>query len=135
MIHEQDNIKYTIEDNLLKGFIGESPFKKPIWNGEAIVEGWNSEDEAAYLDSLIPKYISKLNFKIGLLTNHNITNAHVQAFFDTLQDPLQVAQLELLWFESTFFERKDPNLVEFAPALGLTVDDVNEIFINFNGYN
>lgn len=135
MEYIQDNIRYIIEDNKVKKWFGNSPFQRPVWNGEAIVEGWTQEDEAALIDSQIPSKISKLNFKIGLLSNHGITNAQVQAFFDTLQDPFQVAQLELLWFESTFFERKDSNLVEFAPALGLTTEDLNAIFINFNGYN
>ena len=88
----------------------------------------------AELDARIPNQISKLNFKIGLLTNHGITNDMVQAFFNTLEDPIQKAMLELLWFESSFFERNDPNLVNFAPYLDLSEDDLKQIFINFNGY-
>lgn len=86
------------------------------------------------LDAKIPTQISKLNFKIGLLTNHGITNDMVQAFFDTLTDPIQKAKLELLWFESSFFERNDPNLINFAPYLGITQEDIKQIFIDFNGY-
>jgi hypothetical protein len=89
----------------------------------------------AEIDATIPNYISKLNFKIGLLTNHGITNAQVQAFFDSLEDVILREKLQLLWFESSFFERKDTNLVNFAPALGLTTEDLNSIFINFNGYD
>ena len=86
------------------------------------------------LDARTPNQISKLNFKIGLLTSHGITNDAVQAFFDTLTDPIQKATLELLWFESSFFERTDPNLLNFAPYLGLSEDDLKQIFINFDGY-
>ncbi len=134
MNHIQDNITYTIEDDLLKGWIGASPFKKPFWDGSKIIESWSSEDEEQAQDALIPNRISKLNFKLGLIENHGITNAQVQAFFNTLPDNEQKARLELLWFESTFFERKDPNLINFAPALGVTTADLNQIFIDFNGY-
>jgi hypothetical protein len=89
---------------------------------------------AEEIEARLPSQISKLNFKIGLLTNHGITNDQVQAFFNTLEDPMQKEKLELLWFESSFFERNDSNLVNFAPALGLTQEDLKTIFIDFDGY-
>lgn len=88
----------------------------------------------AELEALIPNQISKLNFKIGLLTNHGITNAQVQAFFDTIPNEMTRESLHLLWFESSFFERDDENLINFAPALGLTDQDLKNIFIQFEGY-
>jgi hypothetical protein len=86
------------------------------------------------LDARIPNQISILNFKKGLLLNHGITNDHVDEFFSTLQDPIQVAMLKLLWYEADFFERTDPNLVNFAPYLGLSEEDLKQIFIDFDGY-
>lgn len=86
------------------------------------------------IEARLPSQISKLNFKIGLLTNHGITNEQVQAFFNTLEDPIQKAKLELLWFESSFFELNDSDLVNFAPAFGLTQEDLKTIFIDFDGY-
>jgi len=118
---------------------------KPSYNTQtqklgSLIDGGNVftyeviELTEAELEARIPNQISKLNFKIGLLTNHGITNDVVQEFFSTLEDPIQKATLELLWFESSFFERNDPNLVNFAPALGLSVDDLKQIFIDFDGY-
>lgn len=45
MIYIQDNIEYKIEDDIVKGWKGTSPFKKPFWNGSAIIEGWTQEDQ------------------------------------------------------------------------------------------
>ena len=86
------------------------------------------------LDARIPSVISKLNFKKGLLINHGITNDSVQAFFDTLTDPILKAGLELSWYESTTFDRNDPDLINFAPQLGITEEDIKQIFIQYGGY-
>ena len=45
MKHIQDGITYTILDDVLKSYNGVSPFRKPIWDGEMIVEGWTEEDD------------------------------------------------------------------------------------------
>lgn len=45
MEYIQDNIKYKIEDNILKGWKGKSPFKKPFWNGTSIEESFTQADQ------------------------------------------------------------------------------------------
>ena len=52
MIYKQDGIDYKIENDVLKGWFGTSPFTKPTWNGSSIVEGWTQADQDA-LDEVI----------------------------------------------------------------------------------
>jgi len=41
----QDGISYKIENGLLKGWKGQSPFEKPILDNGAIIEGWTAQDQ------------------------------------------------------------------------------------------
>lgn len=43
--HEQGGTTYKIEDNLVKGWFGESEFTKPFWNGSSIEESWTPADQ------------------------------------------------------------------------------------------
>ena len=122
-------VKPVIGKNQKRGQLIDNPNDGGVTATYEVIDLTEEEIEAR-----LPSQISKLNFKIGLLTNHGITNEQVQAFFNTLEDPIQKAKLELLWFESSFFERNDTNLVNFAPALGLTQEDLKTIFIDFDGY-
>lgn len=66
MIHVQDDISYRIEDNELKGYVGESPFKKPIWNGSEIVEGWTQADEDDLLSETKDLRLKELHAKVNV---------------------------------------------------------------------
>ena len=85
------------------------------------------------LDNRIPSQLTKIQFKTGLLVNHGITNVVVQAFFDSLPESMTKQTLILGWNESTEFDRKDENLRNFAPYLGVTLEQLDQIFIDFNG--
>jgi hypothetical protein len=139
-------LNYRKADVLKKYEDGFRDVVQPIVNNEIERRGSiyfdNSNDVFTYyvftltaeeLDARIPTVISKLNFKTGLLMNHGITNAMVQAFFDTLTDPILKAGLELSWYESTTFDRTDANLINFAPQLGLTEEDLKQIFKQYSG--
>lgn len=60
MIHEQDNIKYRIVDDVLRGWRGTSPFKKPMWDGTSIVEGWTQADEDAEAEAIEERTVRAL---------------------------------------------------------------------------
>lgn len=47
----QDSVSYKIENGLLKGWKGQSPFKKPFWDGLLIIESWSVQDQNR-LDSI-----------------------------------------------------------------------------------
>ena len=83
------------------------------------------------LDSRIPSQLSKIQFKTGLLINHGITNVVVQAFFNTLNEGIEKETLILGWNESTVFDRKDQNLRNFAPEIGISLEQLDQIFIDY----
>jgi len=41
----QDGITYTIFNGIIKGWFGTSPFTKPFYDGNIIIESWTDEDE------------------------------------------------------------------------------------------
>ena len=83
------------------------------------------------VNDFVPEIISKLNFKLGLLTNHGITNAMVDQVISQVPDPIQKEMLNLLWYESTTIDRTDPEILQFAPILGLTEEDLEVICRDF----
>ena len=87
-----------------------------------------TEDE---LDAKIPSRISKLAFKTALLESHNISNGTVEQIFAGIEDENLVARLRLMWYEADFFEIDNPYLYQFAPALGITEEQIIKIFKNY----
>ncbi len=75
----QGDIKYKVVDGVLKGWIGTSPFKKPLYNGSIIVEGWTQVDEDAKTENeakqlkqeLIDKGVTVGDFHFSTITDIN----------------------------------------------------------------
>jgi len=80
------------------------------------------------LDAKIPMQISKLEFKLRLLTRHNITTSQVEQIIEGVEDSQQKEIIKLLYNDADFFERDNPYLYQFAPSLGLTEDDIKNLF-------
>jgi len=59
----QDGITYKVQDNVLKGWIGQSPFQRPKLENGAIVEGWTVED-AANLEAITQRNLIITNIKV-----------------------------------------------------------------------
>jgi len=70
----------------------------------------------------------KLDFKLALLENHNITDDMVKAGLDQIPDLQKREALKLKWFESRVIKKNDPDLLAMAPSFGLTTEDINAIF-------
>ena len=81
----------------------------------------------AEIEARIPTTISKLNFKLGLLKEYNITNAMVDQVIEQVPDPILKEMLNLLWYESATIDRTDEEVLQFAPYLGLTEDNLKMI--------
>lgn len=41
----QDSVSYKVENGVLKGWMGQSPFEKPIVDNGVIIEGWTAQDQ------------------------------------------------------------------------------------------
>lgn len=80
------------------------------------------------LDNMIPKTLSKLKFKTRLIEKHGITDEQVDTIINAIEDNIQKAKLKLMWYQADLFERDNPYLYQFAPALGLTETDIKNLF-------
>jgi len=101
--------------------------------GEIIVDGENYTYEVVpltdkELDAKIPNQMPKMDFKMAILTEHNITNTQVDQVIDAIDDNTQKEMLKLMWYESNVIERKNPYLLQFLTNFNLTVNDINNIF-------
>jgi hypothetical protein len=43
----QDGITYRVDNGVIKGWLGQSPFKKPLFDNGVIIEGWTQADTDA----------------------------------------------------------------------------------------
>ena len=84
----------------------------------------------AELDARIPASIPKLYFKIEL-NKLGITDDDVSALIDTLPEAMNPSRIRLMWFENNIVERSNPYLFQFAPALGITEEQIINIFKNY----
>jgi len=84
----------------------------------------------AELDARIPASVPKLYFKIEL-NKLGITDTDVSALIDTLPEAMNPSRIRLMWFENNIVERSNPYLFQFAPALGITEEQIINIFKNY----
>jgi DNA phosphorothioation-dependent restriction protein DptG len=88
-----------------------------------------------WVDSRTPEEISQTlksltrrQFKLALLDN-NLTSS-IETLINSIGDEAIKARIEIEYNESTNFERLNPSVVLMLQSLGLTVEQVNTMWIN-----
>lgn len=69
MQYKQDEIEYIINNGVVIEWSGDAPFKKPTWDGEKIIEGWNEQDDqtaAANDIELMPTLSAQICDELGV---------------------------------------------------------------------
>lgn len=94
------------------------------------------EEEAAFEASRvpavqIPQSVTRRQAKQALLLGGKL--AQVQPAIDGIADPTQRALMQIEWDESQVFERNRPALIQMATALGMSSDDIDQLFITAAG--
>ncbi len=90
--YTQDDITYKIDNGVVKGWYGTSPFKKPVYENGVIVEGWTAEDQSLQdekdaqealnaIPSLAAIYCDQLGISYG--REIDIPIDHIEAFRPT----------------------------------------------------
>lgn len=74
------------------------------------------------------KSLTRRQFKLALLDN-NLTSS-IETIIDSIGDETIKARIEIEYNESTTFERLNPSVVLMLQSLGLTVEQVNTLWIN-----
>lgn len=95
----------------------------------AIIESGNVADyiEPEPLPEPIPQKLSRAQARAALIMAGLIDQ--VQPSIDAISDPLQRALAQNDWDNRLEFERDHPQLLAMAAALGLTDEDLDQLFI------
>jgi hypothetical protein len=75
----------------------------------------------------VPDQVSRRAARQVLLAAGLLNN--VQPALDAIPDPMQRAMMQIEWEDSLYFQRKRPSLVALATALGLTSEQLDNLFI------
>lgn len=76
----------------------------------------------------VPRSLTRRQARQILWSAKGITFAQIHAYIDALPEPTRTMGL-IFFEESNEFERDNPTLIALAPGLGLTGDDLDQLFI------
>lgn len=75
----------------------------------------------------VPQVVTKRQARQALLLAGRL--ADVQPAIDAIPDPLQRGLVQIEWDDSQEFQRTRPSLIALASAIGLTSQDLDQLFI------
>lgn len=108
---------------------------KETWNGSEWIEGATSEEIDEANKVLVPETLHRMGLKIQLLLR-GIEIAEIIDAINSIPDsmfPKVEKQIAIIKFEeAAYFDRYNADLNLVAVMMGLTQDDLDEIFINGN---
>lgn len=87
-----------------------------------------AEMQSAESDKIIPHSITPRQFRLALI-QRGISLQQIEQVIDSLPEPDQTLS-RVSWEYATSFDRTDALLNQMAPAIELTQQDLDEIFIN-----
>lgn len=94
-----------------------------VYENDEWVDSRTPEEIAQTLKSL-----TRRQFKLALLDN-NLTSS-IETLINSIGDEVIKARIEIEYNESTTFERLNPSVVLMLQSLGLTVEQVNTMWIS-----
>lgn len=72
--------------------------------------------------------VTRRQAKQQLLIAGHLTN--VQPAIDDIEDSTERALVQIYWDDATVFERAHPNLINLGNALGLTDEQIDQLFVD-----
>lgn len=106
----------------------EKKYYKLMFNGTSYYEGATIEEIQIYQKSLVPKIVSQRQLRTQLVFN-GFDLETIQNAINQLPEPdKKIAQIA--WDYAVTFERESPLLISLASSLGLSQNNVDEIFTN-----
>lgn len=123
------------EKDIVDGFnyaemIYDKNFIKPIWNGTDWIEGATPEEIAEANRAKVPESISQMKLRKQLILS-GISIASIDALIQQLPQPNRDL-IYTMWEYAVVFDRSNPELNAMAEMLGITQEQLDEIFINGN---
>lgn len=106
-------------------------FIDPIWNGTEWIEGATQEEIEAANKPVVPESISQMKLRMQLIIS-GVSIASIYAMIEQISDQVQKELIYAKWEYAVVFDRNDTTLNQMAQMLGLTSEQLDEIFINGN---
>lgn len=101
-----------------------------IWNGSEFIEGATLEEIDTYKKSLIPPSISQMKLRKQLILS-GISIASIDALIQSLPNPHKDL-IYTMWEYAVVFDRDNAELNQMAQMLGITQEQLDDIFIKGN---
>ena len=95
MKYTQDGIEYKIKESKIKGWKGTPPFKKPLWDGIKVVEGWTADDDAAQAAQDAAQAARDAKLKDLVVIYEGVTKVTFQPFAVVVNDRRKLKVIEL----------------------------------------
>lgn len=121
---------YTSQGYEICPIIYNGNFINPIWNGSEWIEGATPEEIAEVNKSKVPESISQMKLRKQLIIS-GISIASIDDLIQTLPQPNRDL-IYTMWEYAVVFDRSNPELNGMAQMLGLTSEQLDDIFINGN---
>lgn len=106
---------------------------KPLWNGVEWIEGETIEE---YNFRITPKTLTRMKFIMQVYITTNIKYDDIIYFVNNLPSEMLNDLTKYIILtrlnDCTYFERYSENLILIATMMGITDEQLNEIFINGN---
>jgi len=102
----------------------------PKWNSTQWIEGATTEEIAEVNKTIVPDSISQMKLRKQLILS-DISIASIDALIQSLPQPNRDL-IYTMWQYAVVFDRHNPELNAMAGMLGVTQQQLDEIFINGN---
>jgi len=120
------------EDVPVNSQIANEPYcVKPILLDGVVIESITQEELDLLNKEEVPQEISPMRLRTQLITS-GITIKSIDDMINGLPDGLEKDLITIKWEYSLVFERQDKTLIQMAYMLGLTDEDLDNLFINGN---
>jgi hypothetical protein len=103
---------------------------KPLWNGTTWIEGATPEEIEEANKPIVPESISQMKLRKQLILS-GIAISSIDALIQSLPQPNRDL-IYTMWEYAVVFDRHNPELNAMAGMLGVTQQQLDEIFINGN---
>jgi hypothetical protein len=106
------------------------------WNGSQWIEGATNEQIAEYNRNIVPNEISRMKFIIQVYLTTGIMYEDIVLFIQNLSfDEAQKYVILTRLRSATHFDRYSNDLLTIAQMMGITSEQLDDIFINGNLLN
>lgn len=122
---------FRIEEPILNEFQKKGDFikNKNIYTWKVI--DFTQEEIDTYQKSLVPKTATKLKFKLTLIDS-GISLTSINQAIEQMPDSPTKERIQTLLNDATYFDREDTTLIGMATQLGITEEQLDNLFILSN---